>query len=106
MHVDLPIKFHSIKSWVGKEFRVECTKVYSVLVWFDFYFSAELKPQKDVKKVVEGTSEYQSAWIVDSEGSEISDEESSEEEAELESTMSDEESVVDEDMTDLVYFGV
>lgn len=61
---------------------------------------AELKPKKIVKKVAEGTSDYQAAWIIDSEGSEISDD--SEESEEEDEHMSDENSNMDEDMDDMV----
>ncbi|PRD23492.1 UNVERIFIED_CONTAM: hypothetical protein NCL1_46193 [Trichonephila clavipes] len=39
---------------------------------------ADMKPKKAVRKVIEGTSDYQATWIVEdeNEGSEISDEES------------------------------
>lgn len=65
-----------------------------------------MKPKKTVKKVAEGTSEYQAAWILDSDGSEISGNETDdedEEDGDIEpASASDEESNMDEDMEDVV----
>lgn len=65
-----------------------------------------MKPKKTVKKVTEGTSEYQAAWILDSDGSEISGDETDEDDEQDEgmepASASDEESYMDEDMEDVV----
>lgn len=62
-----------------------------------FYILAELQPKKKIKKVREGTSEYQSAWIIDSEGSDLSEDSEEEHDEEMESNMSEDKSDMDED---------
>lgn len=87
-----------------QDFSVFCSLMLPL--FFHFILAELMKPKKTVKKVAEGTSEYQAAWILDSDGSEISGDETDEDDEQGEdmepASASDEESYMDEDMEDVV----